>query len=157
MAQSRSIACEMQELRAMPVCDLVNRYETAFGRPPRVRHQNWLWRRIAWRIQEQRYGGLSTVARRRLDELVADMDVPLGRDQTVRGKVGRQKPGDPPLGTTLVREWRGQEIQATRVESGWEHEGIVHRSLSAVAKAVTGSHWNGKLFFGLTKRKGAAR
>ena len=155
MAKTRSITDEIQELRAMPVCDLVDRYEAVFEKPPRVKHKDWLWRRIAWKIQEQRFGGLSSVAKRRLDELIADLDVPLDRAQTVHGKVGCQKPGDPALGTTLTRTWKGREVTATTVEGGWECEGVVYRSLSAVAKAVTGSHWNGRLFFGLTSRKAA--
>ena len=66
------------------------------------------------------------------------------------------KPGDQPVGTTLTRVWRGNEIRTTRVEGGWEYDGVMYRSLSAVAKAVTNSHWNGRLFFGVTKRKRAA-
>ncbi len=153
----RPITEEIAELRGMTVADLVVRYEQVFGKPPRAKHREWLWRRIAWRIQEQRFGGLSNVAKRRLDELIGELDVPLG-ERTVRGKMNvRAKPGDPAMGTSLVREWRGTEVTATRVEGGWECDGVVHRSLSAVAKAMTGSHWNGKLFFGLTKRKGALK
>ncbi len=69
----------------------------------------------------------------------------------MRGRVTR--PGDPPLGTTLTRVWKGHEVRATAVEGGWEHDDVVYRSLSAVAKAVTGSHWNGRLFFGLKSRR----
>ena len=151
-----SITDEIAELRAMPVPDLVERYEDVFGKPPRVKHRDWLWRRVAWKIQEQRLGGLSTLAKKRLDELIAELDLPLGQ-RTVSSKVARQRSGEPSVGTTLVREWRGTEVIATRVEDGWEHDAVVYRSLSAIAKAVTGSHWNGKLFFGLTTRKGAAK
>ncbi len=155
---SRSIADEIAALRAMQVPELVERYEALFGEPPRVKHRDWLWRRIAWKIQEQRFGGLSTVAKRKLDELIAELEIPLTReDRTARGRVGRPaRSGDPPAGTTLSRTWHGQEIRTTAVvEGGWEYNGVVYRSLSAVAKAVTGAHWNGRLFFGLTKRKGA--
>ena len=75
---------EIRELRAMPVPELVARYEAAFGKPPRTKHREHLWRRIAWKIQEQRFGGLSSTAKGRLDELIAELDVPLAR-QTVRG------------------------------------------------------------------------
>ena len=150
----KSIAREIQKLRAMAVPELVDRYEDVYGKPPRVKHRDWLWRRIAWKLQEQRYGGLSTIAKRRLDELIEELDVPLvGGGRKVRGPVGRpHRAGEPGVGTTLTRVWKGREILTTAVEGGWEHEGIVHRSLSAVAKAVTGSHWNGRLFFGLTRR-----
>lgn len=145
------------ELRAMTVPELVEQYEVVFGKPPRVKHRQWLWRRIAWKVQEQRLGGLSTVAKRRLDELISDLDLPLDgegtKHGTLSGKGARQ--GDPPVGTTLTREWKGQEVQATSVEGGWEHDGVLYRSLSGVAKAVTGSHLSGRAWFGLTKRKAA--
>ena len=150
----KMITQEIQELRGMSVPDLVDRYEVVFGRPPRVKHKDWLWRRIAWKIQEQRFGGLSEVAKRRLDELIADLDIDLTGERTVRGKVnGSARRDEPIMGTTLTREWRGCEIQATRTEEGWEHDGVVHRSLSAVVKAVTGSHASGPAWFGLTERR----
>ncbi len=153
-APAKSITQEIQELRGMAVPELVERYEAAFGKPPRVKHREWLWRRIAWKIQEQRFGGLSAVAKRRLDELIAELDLPLNGKRTVRGKVnGRGTASDPVVGTVLVRKWREQEIHVTRTEDGWECDGVVHRSLSAVAKAITGAHWNGRLFFGLKSRR----
>ena len=158
MSKPRRMSEEIVELRTLAVPDLVQRYEAVFEKPPRVKHREWLWRRIAWKVQERRFGGLSGVAKRRLDELIAELDLDLGEGRTVGGRVrGGRKRGDPVVGTTLVREWRGQEIHATRREEGWEHEGVVHRSLSAVAKAVTGSHVSGPAWFGLVPRKGAAK
>ncbi len=155
MKAEKTITEEIQELRAMPVPDLVARYEAAYGKRPRVKHKEWLWRRIAWRVQEQRYGGLSTTAKNRLDELIAELDLPLGeRSTTVTGELKPStKPAMPAVGTTLAREWRGTEVRVTVVEGGVEHEGVVHRSLSAAAKAITGSHCSGPAWFGLTKRK----
>ncbi len=137
------------ELRAMSVPELVERYGDVFGNPPRVKHREHLWRRIAWKIQEQRYGGLSTVAKRRLDGLIADLDIPLQAGPDAVGKVA----GKALIGTTVTRTWKGHEVAATRVDAGWEHDGVVHRSLTAVAESVTGSHWSGPAFFGLTKRE----
>ncbi len=147
----KSIPQVIAALRAMAVPELVKRYEDVYGKPPRVKHRDWLWRRIAWKIQEQRFGGLSEVAKRRLDELIAELDLPLGQTQTVREKLGRR--GDPPVGTTLTRAWKDAEIRATAVDGGWEHDGVVYRSLSAIANVVTGAHWNGRLFFRLTPRR----
>ena len=147
---AKSITQEIAALRAMTVPELVARYEDVFGKPPRVKHRDWLWRRIAWKLQEKKYGGLAVTARVRLDELIAELDLPLLRDRT---KGGRQRPGDPPIGTILTRAWKGHEIHATAVDGGWEHDGVVYRSLSAVAKAVTGSHWSGPLFFNLKQRR----
>ncbi|MEM7311168.1 MAG: DUF2924 domain-containing protein [Planctomycetota bacterium] len=157
MPPQKTITAEIAELRAMTVAELVVRYEALHGKLPRVKHRNWLWRRCAWKLQEQRYGGLSTVAKRRLDELIAELDLPLV-GETVKAKVsGRGKPDDPIIGTVLTRTWRGTEVRATRTEQGWECRGVVYRSLSAVAKAITGSHCSGKAWFGLTKRKEAAK
>ena len=76
----------------------------------------------------------------------------------VTGKLARQrKPGTMKPGTTITRTWRGQEIVVHVRENGFEHDGVLYRSLSAIAKQITGAHWNGKLFFGLTPRKETAR
>ena len=150
---TKSIAAEIAELRGLRVPELVARYEAVYGKPPRVKHREWLWRRIAWKVQEQRFGGLSTTAKRRLDELIAELDVPLTAAATTPSKGPQRTNGEPPIGTTPVRVWRDREVLATRTEEGWECDGVVHRSLTAAAKAATGTHWNGRLFFGLTKRR----
>ena len=155
MKAEKSITEEIQALRAMPVAELVERYEAVFGKPPRTKHREHLWRRIAWKIQEQRFGGLSTTAKGRLDELIAELDLPLGKGRTERGTIRRNGSDDPVPGTTLTRVWKGREVVATAVEGGWEHEGVVYRSLSGVVKAVTGSHASGPAWFGLTPRKAA--
>ena len=74
----KSIPQVIQELRAMPVVELAARYEELFGRPPRNKNRQHLWRRCAWKEQERRLGGLSGAAKKRLDELASDLDLPLG-------------------------------------------------------------------------------
>ena len=152
MIDTRPIPEILAELQAMAVPELVERYQAVFGKPPRTKHRAWLWRRIAWKVQEQRFGGLSEVAKRRLDELIAEIDIPELRQRVVRGKVnGKRRGGEPPAGTVLKRTWKGQEIHARSVEGGWEHEGVLYRSLTALAQAVTGTHTSGPAFFGLAK------
>ncbi len=148
----KSITDEIAELRVMPVHDLVDRYEAVFGKKPRTKNRTWLWRRVAWKIQEERFGGLSEVAKKRIDELIEELDLPLGGERTVRGNAGQ---GQTAVGTSITRIWKGREITVTRTEQGWEHDGLVHGSLSAVVKVITGSHASGPAWFGLTKRKGA--
>jgi len=142
----KPISDEIAELRAMNVAELVERYVEVFGKPPRCKQPTWMFRKIAWEVQARRFGGLSKRALERLEELMAEIDIPLG------GLRAPLRPKRATLGTTVSRTWKGQEITATSVEGGWEHEGAVYRSLSAIAKHVTGTHWNGKLFFGLTRR-----
>lgn len=144
----KPISEEIAALRAMRVPGLVERYVEVFGRLPRCKQPTWLLRKIAWRIQEQRFGGLSKRAQERLEELMGEIDIDLGAE---RKRVKPARNGKA-LGTTVERVWKGRMVRATSVEGGWEHDGVVYRSLSAVAKHVTGSHWNGKLFFGMTRR-----
>ena len=149
----RPITDEIAELRGLTVAELMDRYETLFGKTPRSKHKTWLWRRCAWRLQEQRLGGLSTVAKRKLDELFAEIDLPLVTTGAEPKTPVRRVKGEPQIGTSLVRVWRDQEVHATRTEEGWEYGGVVYGSLSALAKAATGSHRSGLAFFGLTKRR----
>ena len=142
----KPIAEEIADLRAMNVAELIERYVEVFGRLPRCKQPTWLFRKIAWEVQARRFGGLSKRAKERLEELIAEIDLPLN------GARAQVKRNGAVLGTTVERAWRGRVIRAVSVEGGWEHEGVVHRSLSAVAKHVTGSHWNGRLFFQLTRR-----
>jgi hypothetical protein len=147
----KPISEEIADLRAMNGPELIERYVAMFGKLPRCRQPSWLFQRCAWRLQEKRLGGLSDTAKARLEELIAEIDIDLG---AVRAQVKRGR--QDMLGVTVKRLWKGREVSATTVEGGcWELDGVVYRSLSAVAKHVTGAHWNGRHFFGLTKRKDA--
>jgi hypothetical protein len=152
----KTIPEEIDALRAMDVASLVTRYEESFGRAPRVKNKAFLWKRCAWKIQEQRFGGLSTAAKNRLEELIAEIDLPFAeRARTVTGRLAKVKPSAPPAGTVITREWRNQRIEVRVLEHGVEYKGVPYRSLSAVAHAITGTHWSGPAFFGLRNRRTA--
>jgi hypothetical protein len=156
MNATKTIAQEIEELRHLPVVDLIARYGELFGRPPRCKHRDSLWRRCAHELQVQRLGGLSEVARRHLDRLVAEIDLPASpAARTVRGKLKPSNPGRERLavGTELRRRWKGQEIVLRVTEQGFEHERVLYRSLTEAVRAITGSHWNAKLFFNLATRR----
>jgi hypothetical protein len=142
-------------MQGMTTPELVGRYEQLWGKAPRVRNPAWLRKRCAWKLQEIKFGGLSTAAKRVLEELIAEIDFPLGdEERTVTGKLTkRRRPGDPAVGTTLTREWRGRELRCRVLQDGYEVDGVLYPSLTAAARAVTGSHWNGRAFFGLVERK----
>jgi hypothetical protein len=151
----KTIETEIQKLRQLSVGQLVDKYREVLGKEPRVRHKEFLWKRICWKLEEQRTGGLSAVARARLEALIAEIDLPVEENRRrVTGPLrGKNRASDEKPGTTYSRTYKGQEIRAVVVEAGYEWDGKVYRSLTAVARAVTGSAWNGRLFFGLTKRK----
>jgi hypothetical protein len=158
-----NIAKEVKALRQMTVAELKERHVQLFGEEARSGNKDWLWKRIAWRIQANAYGDLSEVARARALEMANDADL------RVRAPKGAFDPAGLPAcavaapprlarrprglrpDTVLTREYRGETYQVIVRETGFEFEGEVYRSLTAVAKAITGQHWNGCLFFGLKK------
>ncbi len=150
-----NIAKEVAALEQMTVGQLQQRYVEVFGEPVRSRHKQYLIRRIAWRLQANAEGGLSERALRRAEELanIADVRVTPPRTATRVARTATTAPPEatdrrlPPAGTALTRRYKGRTISATILPDGFEYDGERYRSLSAVAKAITGSHMNGFRFF----------
>jgi hypothetical protein len=151
-----TIATQLRELQTLSPAELARRYEALFGKPPRVRNKAWLYRQCAWRLQERELGGLSDRARSRLDELVAQINLPLGTAPPRPRVLQRAEPKAPMVGTTLTRKWHDQELRVEVRDDGYDWNGTIYTSLSAVAKAITGASWNGRLFFGLSSRRTSA-
>ena len=93
------------------------------------------------------YGGLSARGEAKLKELIEE------EDRRVRGKAPMRKGDRPIVGTRLIREWQGVEHCATVIDGGFEYQGRRYKSLSAIARAITGTRWNGPLFFGLRNHR----
>jgi len=109
--------------------------------PPKRVSRDLLILGVAWKIQEQTYGGLNATSKRRLAELARDLD----RDGDIaRARIERLKPG-----AKLIREWQGESHRVTVLEEGFEWRGERWRSLSVIARKITGTHWSGPRFFGL--------
>jgi hypothetical protein len=164
MAERLNIAREVAALKRMTVKELRGQYVEVFGEATRSGNKDFLWKRIAWRMQANAEGGLTERARRRAEELANDADLRLRRppdkpapspaSTTRKAKVDfGDRAGELMPGTVLTRPYRGRTITVTVLGDGFEFEGDVYRSLSAVAKTVTGSHWNGRYFFGLKGRR----
>ena len=141
---------------------LRQRYREVFGEPTRTHHKQHLVRRIAWRLQMLAQGDLSERARQRALAIANDADlrtqVPkqwmtLGRDQGQPVRGSRQDRRLPKAGTLLTRVYRGRTLTVKVLANGFEYEGRHYGSLSAVARAATGTRWNGLLFFGLARRQ----
>ena len=145
-----TIVAQLAAFEKMDVPQLVAEYQRIFGEAPRCKHKVWLRRNVSWRVQELAYGGLSAPARARLEKLIDEAIVPgCGTQATAAPPPRPRDPTEPPVGTVLAREWRGQQIRVMATPDGYEHDGQRFRSLSAVAQHVTGTKWNGRLFFGL--------
>jgi hypothetical protein len=147
-----TVAAEIAALQVAPTKVLVARYVELFGKEPRFRHPRWVFKRVAWKIQEQAYGGLSPEAQARLDELIEEVRPQLVGDAPPPSRT-RPRPGTPAVGTTIVREWHGEAYHVRVVDGGYELSGVVFKSASALARHVTGQRWNGRLWLGLTGRK----
>ena len=159
---SIAIECELSRMRHMALGELRARFVELFGEPPRSRHKEHLVRRIAWRLQALTEGDLSQRARRRAAELASDADLRLGplREKSkatvsTAAKTAARDERLPMPGTILVRQYAGRMLQVQVLERGFEYDGQIYKSLTAVAKAVTGKHWNGyHFFFGPSKQRG---
>ena len=156
-----NIGKEVAALRRMTAAELREKYAHVFGEETRTRHREFLWKRIAWRLQANAEGGLSERARQRARELAADSDVRLTTPREGPSADGPTKVAAihfsqdnrlPMPGATITREYKGQTVEVRVLPDGFEYQGEVYRTLSAVAKVVTGTHWNGYHFFMLGKK-----
>jgi Protein of unknown function (DUF2924) len=164
-----NVAREVAALQRMTPKQLREKYAAVFGEATATGNRTWLVRRIAWRLQALAEGDLSDRARARAAELARDADLrttaPKHRAVPAAGAASRTVTreagfaGDgrlPPPGGVISRKYKGSVVQVKVLAGGFEYAGEVYASLSAVAKAVTGSHCNGYLFFRLTGKGSAA-
>lgn len=131
------------------VAALKQQWRDLFGKEPPPYNRRFLESRLAYRIQELAYGRLKPETIARLEALGEQLD---GGDRIKR----KARLDDRPIaGTRLIREWRGVEHCVTVLQDGYEYQGRPYKSLSAVARAITGTRWNGWVFFGLKSPRAA--
>jgi hypothetical protein len=152
---------EVAALERLRVGQLRQRFAELFGETTHASNRTWLIKRIVWRLQALAEGDLSERARRRAAELAHDADLRLNAPQRKDQTIARPTPEPariaapvdqrlPPPGTLLTRPYKGQLVQVQVLTEGFAYAGRVYASLSAVAKAITGSHCNGYHFFRTT-------
>src|SRR5438093_9842411 len=164
----RAMIAAIEQLRGLTVAALRTKYQEVFGEESKSSNKQFLFRRIAWRLQADAEGGLSERARRRAAEIVTDTDLrtrapkellPSEVPANAIGVVARSQPQRdwrlPPAGTLLTRRLRDRQIIVKVLADGFEFDSRRYRSLSAIAREVTGTRWNGLLFFRLTERRDA--
>ncbi len=120
--------------------DLKNKWAQMFGSKPTTHRRTYLITRMAYRIQELAYGGLAEESKQDLDKLV-DGEIEIGQKS--------KRLCTPPVGTKIIREYNGIEHQVMVTRSGFEYQGRTFKSLSEVARLITGTRWSGPVFFGL--------
>ncbi len=143
-----SVLRQLATLETMTMAQLQEKWRDLYGSEPPQYKRQFLIKRLAYRIQELFYGGLSEAAKTHLKHVAEDD--PAAR---VDGRVSDNPPSTADIlpGTRFVRIWKDRRYEVLAHQSGFEYDGRIFRSLSAVAREITGTRWNGKLFFGLKK------
>jgi Protein of unknown function (DUF2924) len=139
------VSAEIVELNRLDYGQLKRRWKVLYGiEPPRRICRDLLMRGVAYRVQERALGGLKPATRRLLERIAEGARTRHPITFTPRRKVG--------AGTVLIREWNRTSYQVTVLDDGVVYRGKRYRSLSEVARQITGARWSGPLFFGLRTR-----
>ncbi|SDB47229.1 DUF2924 domain-containing protein [Bauldia litoralis] len=145
------VLARLAEIPKMDIADLKTMWRQLFQAEPPAFNRKYLESRLSYRVQELAYGGLKPETVRRLAILGDGLGQGGGRGKR-RGTTSRTD--RPVAGTRLLREWQGTEHCVTVLVDGFEYDGRPYKSLSAVARAITGTRWNGWVFFGLRGQGG---
>ena len=157
---------DIDQLRHMTTAHLQLRYRELFGQASHSNHKDYLFRRVAWRMQALAEGDLSERARQFAREIATDADLRLcaprqsvGHQPTVSVATASRPldPRVPPPGTQLIKRYKKDTLTVTVLEDGYQYGERVYKSLSAIARQVTGTQWNGFLFFALGRRQERGR
>lgn len=144
-----TVLARVAALKTEPITNLKQLWRDLFETEPPPYNRRFLEHRLAYRIQELAYGGLRPETIKKLKAIAEDLD---GGNPARR----RQSAKDRPIaGTRLIREYQGIEHCVTVRDEDFEYQGRPYQSLSAIARAITGTRWNGLLFFGLKNRQAA--
>lgn len=153
---------EIEQLRSLTVNGLRERYREVFGEDSRSGNKDYLFRRIAWRLQANAEGDLSERARRRALEIANDADLRVRAPKSLTGSDahnrttvtainGARDSRLPKAGTLLTREFKGKMYVLKVLEDGFEYEGQTYQSLARIATEIAGCRWNGFTFFALDR------
>ncbi|MFA7186015.1 MAG: DUF2924 domain-containing protein [Victivallales bacterium] len=142
-----SVLRQLAALQKMPLTELQEKWRDLYGSEPPKFGKTFLQRRLAFRIQELFYGGLEEPVKEKLRE-IADED-----NDAKKAKPRIEVNGKVLPGTRFTREWRGRIYETIVREDGFEYNGQMFRSLSAIATAITGTQWNGRKWWGLPSKK----
>ena len=151
-----SMAARLTKLQSLTTAQLREEWRHVMGEEPRSYNRVWMFKRLAWAIQAREFGGLSARAQARLEELLpyAEMWMPLGKRGIAAPPAATGATQGLSPGTVLTRLYKGRTLTVlVRDDGQFEYDGTIYASLTAIAKTVTGSHWNGHHFFFGAKSK----
>ena len=147
MTKQDPIPARLAALKTTSTPDLKTQWREMFDSEPPPFNRRYLESRLAYRIQELAYGGLKPETVKRLEALGEQLDGGDRKKSRIRADL------TPIVGTRLIREWQGVEHLVTVTADGFDWQGRPYKSLSAIARAITGTRWNGRVFFGLKNHR----
>jgi len=149
----KTLLARISALREMPKEELKEQWRILFGKEPPACNRPFMIKRLIYRLQELEFGGIKSETREYMNQLLneAGLDALAGRKTTKKKR--RRNAAELISGTLLVREWRGRNYEVKVLADGFEYDGKKYRSLSGIAKDITGTNWNGLTFFGLSTQK----
>lgn len=141
----------IQELKKLSREELIKKWKKLFKtNSPQHARKEFLIKHIAWEFQAKKHGGYSPDTKKKLDKLVENFSK--GKDITKNSNIFKKSSSiEMKAGTKLIREYKGEKHEVVALEKGFEYKNKPYKSLSAIAKEITGTQWNGKLFFGVKK------
>jgi len=153
-----NLLSQIMALRDASIDELARKYGELFpGKKAARENKIFLWKQIAYKLQELEYGGLSVKTKDKLKGLVQQYD-PINNkayrpkqqlNENLQKKTSLKDSRLPIPGSTIIKTYKGNDIQVKVLDKGFEYKGRIYKSLSAIAKEITGNHWNGYIFFGL--------
>jgi hypothetical protein len=147
------ICAQIEKLKSTSFKEIHSKYVELFNdNDVSAAHKTYMLRKIAYRLQELELGGMSSLAQKRLKDLIGKYDPINNKAFRPEPSITKVSPKDrrlPIPGTVITKEYKGCRYTVKVLEKGFEYEGKFYNSLSAIAKEITGSHWNGYLFFNL--------
>ena len=147
------IAQKIEALKESPLKALQAAYAEHFPDKKASNNRTYLWRRVAYSMQEAEYGELPAKAKAKLKALMDAYDpvnnVALKPQVAASGFLPKRDRRLPLSGTIITKDYKGTKIQVKTLDNGFEYSGKMYKSLTAIAKEITGAHWNGFLFFNL--------
>ena len=150
-----ALSTQIEALKETPINELQKQYKELFkGEGITALQKIYLQRKIAYKLQELGRGGLSVKAKQRLEELIQEYE-PINNKALRPDKPAIKQPAPvkdrrlPIPGTIITKKYKGSSYQIKVLEKGFEYNGKIYKSLTAVAKEISGAHWNGYLFFNL--------
>ncbi len=142
----------IEELQNLSREELIQKWKKLFGTNyPQHAKKDLLIKHIAWELQAKKHGGLSAQVKKQLEKLAEKINKKQEVNEAAIKETCKNTALEIKVGTKLIREYQGKKHEVTALEKGFEYHNKTFKTLSPIANEITGTRWNGKVFFGVKK------